>query len=199
MWKTCDVDSVLWHLSSREFLFSYSIHLSDMRKCESPLPVLSGVKAHFSCLGECQKRTMFLRHAILPQLFDVWTHAVFLSFFSSFPAATNRSMTWECVNLHCQAQILNTSFNLGRLGAETGRDILFQMNPGTVNGGAASRACQKLLEKANRHRVKSRARQKLLEKVHSVASRACRKFIEKAHRVTSRACQKLLQKTRRKA
>ena len=103
------------------------------------------------------------------------------------------------MNLHCQAQILNTSFNLGRLGAETGRDILFQMNPGTVNGGAASRACQKLLEKANRHRVKSRARQKLLEKVHSVASRACQKFIEKAHRVTSRACQKLLQKTRRKA
>ena len=124
--------------------------------------------------------------------------------FSSFPAATRRWVTWGCVNILPSS---STSFNLGWLGAETGRDMSFHMNPGNVNGSVASRACQKLLEKVHSvasrtcqklleqvHSIASRARQKLLEKVYSVASWARQKFLEKVYSVASRACQKLLEK-----
>ena len=107
----CYFTSVLWPLNSRAISFSLFSSVDWVPfQLESPLPVFSEVKAPcFSCFGGCQKRTIVSQHAILPPLFDVWSRANFFVLLhlslSSFPAATKRLMTWECVNLHCQALI----------------------------------------------------------------------------------------------
>ena len=112
IWTRAGSFSLLFVSSSRK-------QVSDMRPRGSPLPLFSGEESHFSCFGGCQKRTFFLQHAILPQLFDVWTPE--LEFISSSHTQVSDMRARES-----PLPSTNSSFNLGWFGAETGKDVLFK-------------------------------------------------------------------------
>ena len=124
--------SVLWHLNSHEVLFPYSPEsikflssshkqVRDMRPCESPLPGFSEVKSHFSCFGQCQKKNIFETNYFISIVWRLNSREFCppspeLEFVSSSHKQVHDMRVRES-----PLPSTNTSFNLGWLGAETGR------------------------------------------------------------------------------